>query len=309
MKSIIQNHFILHRTRFERMSIEFGLSPTVSYLLILLIFVGLSYTLVTRGEVEKWGYIIPVFYLQYWIASAERLQFYKQIYSHSSYLNIRWIENGLIALPFILILVFTGGYWQAFTIVVGSSVFAIINRTSYSAFAIPTPFSRYPFEFTSGFRLGWILVVVLYSLFIISINVDNDLLGLFSLMMLVLSSLSYYQYPEPQYFIWIHKMNSQSFLFRKIRIAVLYSLYLSVPMLTVLLFVWPQIAMWAVLGYVHGLVFLSTYIMAKYSMYPNVFHLPIAIALAIGLVMPPLTLFLFAYLFYKADKNLNPMLS
>ena len=49
---------------------------------------------------------------------------------------------------------------------------AILFRTSLN-FSMPTPFSKNPFEFTTGFRRTLLIFPLAYALTVIAINVDN----------------------------------------------------------------------------------------------------------------------------------------
>ncbi len=56
----------------------------------------------------------------------------------------------------------------------------------FNSIALPTPFSKNPYEYTVGFRRHWWLVLCIYALTCISINANNFNLGLFSLVAAVL---------------------------------------------------------------------------------------------------------------------------
>jgi len=72
--------------------------------------------------------------------------------------------------------------------------------------------------------------------------------------------------------------------------------------------VWPSYLLWTVSGVLSALMFLATVIAAKYTIYPQLFNLPLVLALLLGLVAPPLLLILFPILYNKAVKNLKPLL-
>lgn len=309
MKEIIYNHLRLQRTRFERASTEFGLHPTVSYILACLLFAGMSYMLLSRSTIEKWEYITTAILVFYLLASTDRLRFYKQIYSAKTFTRIRLIENAIVLAPFVPFLIYFGAYHQLIALISIAGLMSILNGTKLGSFTLSTPFYRFPFEFTAGFRLSWIVILGLYILAFIAITVDNSLLGIFALLILTLSSIMYYQYPEPEYYIWIHNMDSRSFLIHKIKIALGYTTLVCLPLLVVIIFVWPTLTLWVILGMVCALLFLSTCIVAKYSMYPNIFNLPIALALSLGFVAPPILLILFPYLFKRAAQTLKSTLS
>ena len=309
MKEVIQQHFRIHRTRFERASLEFGLDPLVSYILIPILFLGLSFVWMSKDTLTQWTYIFPPAFVLFIISHPDRLQFYKQIYTKVIFSKIRWIENFLIAIPFLLFMLFKTLFLPLIVLLFITIVISIKDRNDWISIAMPTPFYRFPFEFTSGFRYSWILILGLYALAIISCFVGNEALGIFSVISLTLSSTVYYQYPETEYFVWIHNMDSKTFIIHKIKIAIGYTLLIVTPMLILVVFMWPSYALWTILGVLSALMFLATAIVAKYTMYPQFFNLPLVLVMSLGFVAPPLLLILFPILFNKAVKNLKPILS
>ncbi len=309
MKEIIQEHFKIHRTRFERASLEFGLDPWVSYVLIPILFIGMSFLLLSKDILTQWSYIIPPVFILFILSNPARLRFYKQIYSESTFKTIRTFENFIVAIPFLFFMLFKAVYLPFIVLFLATIYISIKNRNDWFSVALPTPFYRFPFEFTSGFRYSWILIIGLYILVIIAWSVNNEALGKVSVITLCLSSTLYYQNPESEYFIWIHNMDSSSFIQHKIKIALNYTLLLATLMLLLVILAWPSYALWTILGVLCALLFLATTIVAKYTMYPQIFNLPLVIALSLGFVAPPVLLILFPYLYNKAVKNLNPILS
>lgn len=309
MKQIITSHFGLQRTRFNRASIEFGLAPIVSYALIIIIFCGLSYMLLSRGEIEQWEYTIGPIILIFIFSDPDRLRFYKQIYSHKVFTGIRISENLIITLPFLFFLIAFKAFIPSIIIFGLALIASILNRGIAYSISIPTPFYKYPFEFASGFRMSWLFLIVLYIIFSIAVYVDNSYLGIFTLTITALCSTAYYQTQEALYFIWIHKMDSKSFIIHKIKIAIGYTLLTIIPLLITAIIVWPYMTLWIVLFCICALLFIATSITAKYAIYPNIFDLPLTIALSIGFIAPPLLLLLLPYLFKKASQNLKHILS
>ena len=302
MKEFIQQHFSIHRIRFERASLEFGLDPLVSYILIPILFVGLSFVWMSKDMLTQWTYIFPPVFVLFIISHPDKLQFYKQIYTKDIFSRIRWIENFLIAIPFLLFLFFKSLFLPFIVLLSITIIISMKDRNEWTPIALPTPFYRFPFEFTSGFRYSWILIIGFYALAIISCFVGNETLGIFSVITLALSSTFYYQYPETEYFVWIHNMDSKIFIIHKIKIATAYTLLIVMPMLILVVVMWPSYTLWTVLGVLSALMFLATAIVAKYTMYPHFFNLPLVLAMSLGFVAPPLLLILFPILYNKAIK-------
>lgn len=309
MKQIIRNHFKLQHLRFERASIEFGLAPIVSYVLITIIFSLLSILLLSRSIIEHWEYVILAFIILFLFSNPDRLRFYKNIYSKEIFVRIRWIENLLIVLPFLFFLFLFKAFIPVLPLLVLTAIASSTNRNIISSFTLPTPFYKYPFEFASGFRMSWLLIIILYVIFSIAAYVDNYYLGLFVLLSTALCSTFYYQTQERLYYIWIHKMDSISFIIHKIKIAIGYTFLTCFPLLISAIIIWPTMTIWIILLFLCSLLFISTLITAKYAMYPQIFNLPITIVLSIGFAAPPALLLLFPYFLKRASKNLKNILS
>ena len=309
MKEIIKQHFTTQQLRFERASLEFGLSPLVSYLLATILFIALSILWLSKGNLSQWSYAIPAILILFVMAHPDRLRFYKQIYSERAFDYIRRIENLILVSPFLLVLLLYGYYLVAVILFLIILLISENGRGRWTTITLPTPFYKYPFEFASGFRYSWILIIGSYSLFIISYCVNNEALGIVTLISLSLSSTLYYQYPEKEFFIWIHSHDSKSFIIQKIKIGLGYTFLIVFPMFFMVLFTWPSFALWTILGVVSALMFVATTIVAKYVIYPHLFNLPLVLLLSLGLIVPPLLLFIFPYLMNRAIKKMKPILS
>ncbi len=309
MKQVIRSHFDLQLTRYERASTRFGINPWLSYFIISIIFSVLSVIILLRGSLEQWEYIVPALILMFLISDADRLKFYKKIYSQKIYHQIRLIENFLISIPFILFLILFKAFIPGIALIILTLMASLFSNTVSSSIYLPTPFYKYPFEFAAGFRLSYLFIILLYIIFTIAAVVNNSYLGIFIFVITALSTTFYYQTQEAVYFIWIHKMSSQEFLIHKLKIALSYTFLTTLPMLITSIIIWPSMILWLVLWLIFALLFIASTIMAKYSMYPYIFNLPIALALSISFVIPPFLLVLFPYLFRRAANNLKPILS
>ena len=113
-----------------------------------------------------------------------------------------------------------------------SCVFSILFvLKSRFNFHLPTPFYKYPFEFTIGFRTNFILYIFAYFLTIMSIVVSNFNLGIFSLIATIIGCTTYFTYSENKFYIWIHSLNPKEFLYAKSKMIVLYTTILCSPIL------------------------------------------------------------------------------
>lgn len=309
MKHFIKSHFNLQRIRFERASIEFGVSPLISCILGFIVFVGLSIALLMRGNQEQWLYILLPIIIIYLLSDTDRIKFYKQTYSKKTFLQVRFFENMLVSIPFIICLISFKAIIPAVVLFLILSTSIFINPNVTSLIALPTPYYKYPFEFTAGFRLSWPILIIHYIIYINAVAVSNSYLGTFTLISTALCSTLYYQFQEASFFIWIYNLDSKNFIFYKLKIALSYTLLTCLPLLITSIIVWPYMTHWILLLLFFALLFISSIITAKYVMYPNIFNLPLALLLSIGFVIPPLLLFIYPYLYRRASRNLNSILS
>jgi len=119
---------------------------------------------------------------------------------------------------------------------------------------------------------------------------------------------SYYMKPDPDFYIWIHAMNSREFLQHKITIAIKYSFMLTTPILLVLaVFYLDQIHI-TLIFMILGWLYLIMYLLMKYSfrnLEMGMFHLIIGL---LCLLFPPIMIIAIPYFYYKAINNLDLLL-
>ena len=76
----------------------------------------------------------------------DRLSRFKHYFTNK-YLNVRLLENGIFAMPFIVFLLVKSLYVPAMINFILAMTFAFIKSGSGFNYVIPTPFSKTPFEF------------------------------------------------------------------------------------------------------------------------------------------------------------------
>jgi hypothetical protein len=137
---------------------------------------------------------------------------------------------------------------------------------------------------------------------------DNVNLGIFSLVVILFTCLSYYTNAEPTVYVWVFSMTAVQFLFYKIKVAVLYSAMLCLPALLALAyFFFGQIA-FALAVFALGLLYIIATLLGKYAFFPSTMNLPQGIVLAISFSFPPLLFFIIPYYYLRAVKQLKPIL-
>jgi len=173
---------------------------------------------------------------------------------------------------------------------------------------IPTPFYKKPFEFTVGFRNTFYVFPVAYILTAVAIAVDNINLGIFSMLLVFLVSLSYYFKPENEYFVWIHSTSPDRFLFEKLMTGTKFSILLTLPILVSLIAYYPSETGLILVFLLIGLMSLWTIILAKYSVYPGEINLPAVSLITICIYFPPTLIAVLPFFYMKSVKKLKLLL-
>jgi len=291
---------------FQRWSREFGLWPGLGILLGVFAFIGATY-----GLFWKVPFAAPALYMLlaiiplYYSGEKERNDFLKGIFLKKDYSRIRILENLLVTIPFFIGLLCYGVWIYALGLLVIAIYLALIPWSPKWGLRIPSPFAHFPFEFTVGFRKTLGVHLLLYLLTFMSIRVDNFNLGIFALLVMILTCLSYYANPERVYFVWIYSRTPAAFLFEKFKIATSYLILACFPILLALMIAFSS-NIWILLGLlILGIFFMLTIILAKYSVFPKVVNVPQALLLAIGFSFPPFLLFLIPFFYKKAISRLH----
>ena len=305
----MNHYFKLQLTLLNRQIIDFGLPPWAGYLLSGLVFVGMSWMLFAKADFAAYIYLFIAFALLLNHGTMQRNEFLKSCYATRLYLKIRLLENACIALPFLVFLIFKQHYLISGLLVLGTGLTTLVNISQGFNFSLPTPFYKIPFEFIVGYRHTYLLVFFTYFLTLMSINVHNFNLGVFSLLLLFLISLSYYADPEDRFYVWIHRMSAKGFLLHKIATGLLHSSLLCLPTTLGLLLFYSEY--WAIMLAVQtlGYVYLAFIIVAKYSNFPHKIGIVPSILIGIGLCFPPLLLGIFPFFYKQAVKSLKAELA
>ena len=285
-----------------------GLPPAVGYVLILAVFIGISYLLFSKSQYAQYIYPLLALTLLSPLSEIRRCEFLRTTFGDAQYRKLRIVENLIIVLPFILFLLYKQALLMAGALPVAAAMLALNTYSSSLALTVPTPFGRKPYEFTVGFRGTFFLFIVAYGLAGIAAVVGNFNLGIFALLIVFAITLSYYNTPEDEYYVWQHSLSPKAFLLMKYKTALRYATLLSVPALAIL-----SIAFYADMHYILlfqllGYAYIACMIAAKYSSYPNEMNVPQAVLLAIGFCLPPALLIVFPYFISRALQRVQPIL-
>jgi hypothetical protein len=150
---------------------------------------------------------------------------------------------------------------------------------------------------------------IAYALTVIAINVDNLNLGIFAILLVLLTSLSYYYKPEQEYYVWVHAETPKAFLKNKVFNASKNATLIAIPNLFSLLIFYPSEFELILIFFFFGLLFLWTVILAKYSAYPVEMNLPEGMIIAFSIYFPPLLLLIIPFFYKKSISKLKHILN
>jgi hypothetical protein len=235
----MKDYFNLQLVMTNRKIKAVGINPVLGYLLGLTVLFLLSEYTFQKTEFASYLIILIYFSLQFKLSEKNRTDFLLSTFGDKSKSKIRILENLIVCIPFVSILSYNNFFFEAFILFLCSIILASFSFHSNLNFTIPTPFSKKPFEFSTGFRKSFFIFPLAYALTVIAINVDNLNLGIFSFLFVFLTTLSYFSKPEQEYYVWVHAETPKMFLKKKIFNASKNASVLSIPILISLLIFYP----------------------------------------------------------------------
>lgn len=244
------------------------------------------------------------FQLLFLLTEKNRNDFLKNTYHRKDFYRIRLLENGILILPSALLLLAQQLWLHAIILIAMAPVFTLLTFQAFGR-SLPTPFAKKPFEYITGFRRSYLLILLLYLLAAIGLFVANANLVLFCVAGIALTCACYYQFPEPVFYLWNSRYTAGRFLLRKYRRGVLQCLLLTLPVLIPYALVFP-LAWFNALIVLVGIFFLLPFaITLKYVAYPREINFPEGFALILCFSFYPLIFALFPFYYTKALKNLK----
>lgn len=285
-----------------------GFEPLFAYLILTVGFVGLSIYLFHKTEFAEYIYVLSALTLIGKLSEIRRTEFLKICFGDTKLKKIRVSENLICSLPFLIFLLYKQLFLSALLLFVLTTILALVNFRTTLNFTLWTPFSQRPFEFITGFRNTFYLFFVAYALTVIAVSVNNFNLGVFAMLLVFATTLSYYTKPENEYYVWTYNVNSREFLFSKIKTAILFSTSLALPIAIVIATFYPQNIGILSLFFLVGWAFLISVIVSKYSAYPDEMNITQGILLALCIWFPPMLVVLIPYLFKKSENQLSSLL-
>lgn len=307
----MRHYFKLQFKILQRILLEIGLPLWLLYLILPFSFFLGSYFLfeLVHFKYLAFAYALLPFFPIIRLQNIDRQNFLKNLYSRNQYLKIRISENILIALPFLIILLFKQEYLASLICLSLTFVLTTVTINQSLDKALTTPFYKSPFEFIAGFRKSIILFPLVYAILIIGIIKDNFNLSLSSLFIQSLIGMSFYNKPDNKYLVWIHKHQPKSFLFHKLKIAFRHFSWLNIPVVLTLCIYQPNAYYMIIISLILCYLFLSLIVLAKYAAFPEDINMAQGILLAISIAFPPFTLVLIFHFYKKAIHQLTPVLT
>lgn len=293
----MNQYFTLQRTLWERRFKDWQLAPWVVYSLGPVLLFLLGHLLFNRSE---WASGLVVFMglsVAQQLSGQKRNDFLKTLYRGVAYRNIRLAENGIVLMPFIVLLLLEAvlrgsvvcGAGALVLCLVGMSMVWWIRRPAPGR-SLPTPFSAEPFEYAIGFRRFWWVFLLLFLLLIQGLRVGNYELSAFVLWFTALMGSNLVNEAEPVFFVWIHSLSPKAFLRRKLLLGMKHQAYLMLPVIVGVLAFFSDRWLPTVIIFMLGLAYIVLGMLAKYAIFPKPILVGQAMIIAAGMLLPPLML-------------------
>ena len=272
--------------------------PIFGIPILLFLFYITSNYIISEFEKGEYIYLFLGFLSLITKSDSDKTIFLRSCFKGTRFYIIRSIENCINTFPFIAICIINGKYFIGFTLFLIGILLSFFNFNKSIQFIIPTPFWKYPFEFTAGFRKQILVFLFAYLLVFIGIKVDNFNLIIFSILLISINCALFYVKSEPKYFVWIYNDSAEKFLRSKIKIIVFYIGILTLP-ITILtgIFYTDKLFILIIFQIIWSLNVILM-LLIKYALYPSDTNPTQLILLFMSFTFPPFTLF-FIYNYYK----------
>jgi len=307
--SMLQFYFSLQIKRLKRYIQSLGIPVLLGLLLLPLLFGALVYGVYLKLPEPSWCLTGLFLLALLQMASRKRLDYLTTLFEKRDYIQVRLIENVLVAIPFMLVLFFMQSWWQLLALFALIAGLAVWKGTGMNQSRFPTPFSKLPFEAVQNFRKTWWVHPLLYVVLWQAMLVQNVNLAVALLFVGVLSSAAAIVQPEPAYFVWVFNKSSSRFLLYKWWNVFLSSALSNAPLTIALLIFFPAAFSLIVGVFAAAQLLLAAVLFGKYSCFPRELGLLESIILGLGFWLPPLMAICAAFFYRKAKNNLKTLLS
>ncbi len=295
-------YFHLQYKIISRTITDFGVPVWLGYLGGLILFLLFSVQVFEKLVYASYMYGFMALLVVQPLSSLNRNEFLEIHFPN--YKLIRSVENFLVSIPFILFLLYKKEFLLSGILPLFLVLSAFIRTKIGLNFFIPTPFKA-PFEFNLGFRKTVLIWFITYFGIAFSIWKINVNIGVAILLSTFFISTSFYNFPEPEYYLWNYKSSAKKFIHQKIKIALFHSTVLIFPVLVSLCIHFPNDFYGLCFCYAIGLLFLLTIVLAKYASYPEKISLIKGFIIVSCIYFPPFIIFVLIYFYYLSIKKLN----
>jgi hypothetical protein len=305
----VKIYFKLQYNRLIRGLKHFGINPYLGIILALAAFIIISNLFFKRIAYAQYLYPLAGVFTVYLLGEKNRNEFLQSIFTSRKYHIVRLVENLILIFPLLVFLTVQQLYLQALGSILICGLISLYNKVGKSALVVPSPFYKNPFEFTIGFRRNYAWFIVIYIIASIAACFDNFNLGMFTLLAIMLLCMSFYANPEPDFYVWVHSQSPGEFLKSKIKTAVIYTLYVSLPIALIFIVLYPTRAYIPLLLLLVGLLYAALGVVSKYSNFPQQISLLNILKIALSIIFPPILLLTIPYLYKTSVKKLNAYLT
>ncbi len=301
-------YFKLQYRRLLRTSSENGSNFYLGLVIICMLFGIGSIALFHYFDWAAIPYLLIQFVLLNTFGSPRNNSILRLLFDTKTHFKIRLIENFIFSMPFIIFLIIFNEPVYASLSFTGPLIFSLSKGLTLQTLTLPTPFPKNPFEFTTGFRLNWLAIVMVTCVSIISIYVDNVNLGIVSVFLSNLVCMRMYAKHEPLEILWLSSEKPPTFLWKKAKTGLAQSLVLTLPFAIVLFYFYPEMWFIIVIAEILGLLYIITSLLSKYAFYPVENNLTGGFLTAFSILLPPALIITLPYLYSSAKSNLKSIL-
>lgn len=280
----------------------------LAYSVLSFLFFGLSVILFNKVGYAEYIYTAFALTIVGGLSEMRRNDFLGLCFGQGQLRKVRVAENILASVPFFAFLLYKQMFLPAILLLTGTMILAVLKFKTSSNFALWTPFSKRPFEFSEGFRNTYYLILPAYCLAFAGVAVGNFNLCVFAILLVFAVTLSYYIKQENEYYVWVYNLNVKQFLFGKLRTALLLSFFLTFPIAFLTAVVFPSHIGILLLLFLAGWAFLVYMILSKYAVYPSELSVAHVVLSALCLLFPFLLILLIPYFFDKSQNRLSSLL-
>jgi hypothetical protein len=303
LKLFLLFYLKLQWRRFTRLSKERGLHPFLGLILSTIIFIGASLIIFNKIIYPEYTYII-ITWLVFLRSNKNKTDLIKLTLKRKQKTTFIIIEAAIKLIPPLLFLLCSRELTSSILLITGGLMIVLIPKNNTRVY-LQTPFSKHPFEWILGFRKYFWVLLPLIAVLVLSKIYTNPNLGLSSLIILFGVIFSFYGYMESEYFVWNFNGSSNTFIIKKIKIAIKHSTLILAPLVMVLIVLHPELWLKALTLLVWAYAALIVVIMSKYAIFPNEMDLINGLIIFISIAIPPLMLFSLLYYYKKSKSNLN----